>query len=65
MPIARINNIKINYYTVGEGKPLIMIAGLGMDHSIWIHQIPDLKKYFKVITFDNRGIGKSTSSIGP
>ena len=65
MSITKINNIKISYDINGEGKPLILIAGLGMNQMIWIHQISDFKKFFKVITFDNRGIGKSTSSIGP
>ena len=65
MPLAKINNIKINYHTIGDGHPLILIAGLGIDNMSWVHQLPEFKKYFKVIVFDNRGIGKSTRSIGP
>lgn len=59
MPFAKIRDIKINYNVIGSGFPLILIEGLGVDSSSWIFQIPDLQKHFKLILFDNRGIGKS------
>ena len=65
MPIINVNNIKLNYLTYGDGKPLILITGLGVDNMCWIHQIPNFRKFFKVIVFDNRGIGKSSGSNGP
>lgn len=65
MPFADIDNVKINYRIVGKGSPLVLISGLGVDHKTWIFQIPIFKEHFKVIVFDNRGMGKSTGSIGP
>ncbi len=65
MPLAKINNVEINYNVSGNGYPLIFIAGLGVDNMCWIYQIPKFQKFFKVIVFDNRGIGKSTGSITP
>jgi pimeloyl-ACP methyl ester carboxylesterase len=65
MPFADIDDIKICYYVFGEGEPLILISGLGMDNTSWIYQVPTLKDFFKVIIFDNRGIGRSTGTIGP
>ena len=65
MPFAKINNVEINYHTVGDGQPLLFIAGLGVDNMCWIYQVPEFKELFKVIVFDNRGIGKSTGNIAP
>ncbi len=65
MPFAEIENTKINYHIIGEGKALVLISGLGTDHKNWVFQIPDFQKHFKVIVFDNRGIGKSNGSFGP
>ncbi|MEA2055252.1 MAG: alpha/beta hydrolase [Candidatus Thermoplasmatota archaeon] len=65
MPFANINDVKIHFNTVGNGKPLLFIAGLGVDNRTWMFQIPTLQKYFTVIVFDNRGIGKSASSVSP
>ena len=65
MPFAKINNVEINYHTVGDGQPLLFIAGLGVDNMCWIYQVPKFQEFFKVIVFDNRGIGKSTGGIAP
>jgi len=65
MPFAKINNVEINYHTVGDGQPLLFIAGLGVDNMCWIYQVPEFQEFFKAIVFDNRGIGKSTGSIAP
>lgn len=59
MPIARVNGININYTVEGHGEPLVMIMGLGGDQSAWKHQVSNFKKHYQVITFDNRGAGKS------
>jgi pimeloyl-ACP methyl ester carboxylesterase len=64
MPLTKVGNTRINYYTVGSGKPLVFISGLGADNNCWLYQIPDFKEYFKIIVFDNRGIGKSKGSFG-
>jgi len=64
MPVAKIKDVSINYYTFGEGNSLILIAGLGVDSMCWFYQIPFFKNFFKVIVFDNRGIGKSTGFKG-
>jgi pimeloyl-ACP methyl ester carboxylesterase len=54
-------NIEHLYYkTLGEGRPLLLISGLGADHTTWLPVTFHLAKYFKVILFDNRGIGKSS-----
>ncbi len=56
---AKINGIEICYEIFGEGYPIILIHGFGARKEGFKCQIPDLSMQFKVITFDNRGAGKS------
>ena len=65
MPLARVNGINISYSVEGHGVPLVLIMGLGVDRSGWRRQVPAFKKSYQVITFDNRGIGKSDKPEGP
>jgi pimeloyl-ACP methyl ester carboxylesterase len=65
LPIARIQNININYNVEGTGDPLVMIMGLTAARSGWMSQIPAFRKHFRLITFDNRGAGKSDKPPGP
>jgi pimeloyl-ACP methyl ester carboxylesterase len=65
MPSAKINGININYQVEGQGEPLVLIMGLGAPLSSWKYNIPFLKKYFQVVYFDNRGIGKTDKPQGP
>lgn len=64
MPLANVNGININYAVEGHGKPLVMIMGFGVDQSCWRRQVPTFKKQYNVITFDNRGTGKSDKPDG-
>jgi pimeloyl-ACP methyl ester carboxylesterase len=43
----------------GEGPPLLLIAGNGMDRSCFKDQVPAFSKHFRCITYDLRGIGES------
>jgi 3-oxoadipate enol-lactonase len=65
MPKAKVNGVTIDYRIEGQGEPLILIIGLGSDQSNWRLQIGLFKKYFRIITFDNRGAGKSDKPAGP
>lgn len=57
---ARIGNIELAYNIRGEGEPLVLIGGFGMVKEMWEQQASGLADQFRVITFDNRGIGEST-----
>ena len=65
MPTAQVNEIKLHYRVHGKGEPLILIAGWGTDLRAWIFQLPAFRKYFRVVAFDNRGVGKSDKPSGP
>ena len=59
MAIAKINNIECYYEVHGEGKPLLLIGGLSSDSQTWQLVLSPLKKRFKIIIFDNRGVGRT------
>ena len=65
MPFARVNGINLHYRCSGNGEPLILVAGWGTDSRTWVFQLPVFRKYFQVITFDNRGVGRSDKPHGP
>ena len=64
MPKAKVNNIEIEYETIGDpiSKPLLLIAGLGSQLLAWTDEMcENLANHgFFVIRFDNRDIGLST-----
>ncbi|MGA7075110.1 MAG: alpha/beta hydrolase [Halobacteriota archaeon] len=44
----------------GEGKPIVLIHGWGLNHEMWNFQIPYLtKRGYKVVAVDLRGFGNS------
>ncbi len=45
----------------GEGHPVLLIMGLGLSGGAWWRTVPVLSRDFRVITFDNRGVGRSKS----
>lgn len=65
MPTVKANGIDIRYEIDGSGEPLLLIAGLGYSRWMWHKMVPGLAKQFKVITFDNRGVGGSDKPKGP
>jgi pimeloyl-ACP methyl ester carboxylesterase len=65
MPMANVNGINIDYRVEGQGEPLIMICVAGADKSSLRYQTRVFKKYFRTVTFDNRGSGKSDKPAGP
>ena len=62
MPFANLHNFELFYELHGdeEGEPLFLIAGFASGAWIWFKQIDELSKHFQVITFDPRGISKSS-----
>lgn len=65
MPKIQSNGIELYYEIHGEGKPLVLISGLGYSSWQWHKMVPLLAKKFQVITFDNRGVGRSGKPAGP
>jgi pimeloyl-ACP methyl ester carboxylesterase len=43
----------------GDGEPVLLIMGLGLSGDAWWRTVPVLARRLRVITFDNRGVGRS------
>jgi pimeloyl-ACP methyl ester carboxylesterase len=51
----------LHWESHGEGHPVLLIMGLGLSGGAWWRTVPVLARHFRVITFDNRGVGRSKS----
>jgi pimeloyl-ACP methyl ester carboxylesterase len=65
MPLAAVDGIDLYYEDTGSGPPLLLIAGLSGNTLGWAMLLPALAQYFRVIAFDNRGAGRSSTPPGP
>ena len=69
MPEAFVNGITINYLVDNEDSTagtVVLINGLADDLYSWDFQIPALVDAgYRVLRFDNRGIGATDSPEGP
>ncbi len=61
MPFATANNISLYYEIHGEDHDdtLLLINGVGQWREAWWRNTGPLSEHFRVVTFDNRGIGDS------
>lgn len=57
--LANINGTNIFYEVSGDGPALLFVHGLGGTSNVWHAQRAALAKYFKVITMDLPGSGRS------
>jgi pimeloyl-ACP methyl ester carboxylesterase len=66
MPAIQHNNHLIHYQTHGQedAPPLLLIMGLALASSAWDRLPARLQRRFRVIVFDNRGVGGSMRSRG-
>lgn len=56
-----VGNITIAYEQFGKGKPLMLIHGFPLDHTIWNETVELLKDDFDLILPDLRGFGQSST----
>jgi pimeloyl-ACP methyl ester carboxylesterase len=60
MPEIRLNDVTLHYDVNGSGDPLLMVMGLGSSSATWSPElIAQLARTFRVVSFDNRGTGRS------
>jgi pimeloyl-ACP methyl ester carboxylesterase len=60
MSKARVGDLEMAYRIDGSGEPVILIGGFCMVKESWELQISGLSKHFRVVSFDNRGVGETT-----
>jgi 3-oxoadipate enol-lactonase len=54
---------RLHWESTGGGAPVLLIMGLGLSGGAWWRTVPTLSKRLRVITFDNRGVGRSRGLI--
>ncbi len=63
MPTLSRPDATIHFETLGEGPPLLLLAGIASDHASWAPVVPLLSARFRLILPDARATGRS--SPGP
>jgi pimeloyl-ACP methyl ester carboxylesterase len=60
MPLISANRIDLYYEESGSGEPLLFLPPTGWPGSVWdLEQVPYFRDHYRVITFDQRGVGLS------
>jgi pimeloyl-ACP methyl ester carboxylesterase len=61
-----VGPIQVAYREWGQGDPLILITGLAATMALWDPTLlAHLATHYRVIVFDNRGVGATTTEPGP
>lgn len=63
MPTISTRHGKLFYEIQGEGEPLVLIKGMSLSSRHWLGFDKKMAQYYQVITFDNRGVGRSKSKL--
>jgi 3-oxoadipate enol-lactonase len=62
---AANGGVRLAWEEAGEGPPVLLIHGLGYDRRGWGPLATILAERFRVVVFDNRGVGESDAPPGP
>lgn len=67
MPHVRLSdglNMAYDIHGAGDALPVLMVMGFGLPGRVWRYLVPELAPERRVITFDNRGAGKTDATSG-
>jgi pimeloyl-ACP methyl ester carboxylesterase len=65
VPTTTANGVDLWVEQEGVGDDLLFISGLADEGACWVDQVAGLKDRYAVTTFDNRGVGRSSTPDGP
>lgn len=65
METLKVNGINLAYARRGTGKPLVLVHGFPLDHTMWDETAALLENDFDLILPDLRGFGESTTVEDP
>jgi 3-oxoadipate enol-lactonase len=66
MPTIRANGLDLAYQIDGDHpETLVLVNGLADAKESWEAQIPDFAERYRVVSYDNRGVGESPAPPGP
>lgn len=64
MPLADLGDVSLHYKDHGDpaAPPALGVMGFALDQRYWAAQIPAVTATHRFVTFDNRGVGRSTGN---
>jgi 3-oxoadipate enol-lactonase len=65
MPYSRSNGVDIWYEVAGDGPALVLVHANPFDHNLWMYQAAHFSTWFKVVSVDIRGYGRSAKMTTP
>ena len=65
MSYADSNGVKIYYETSGEGLPFIWVHANPFDHNLLVYQVAHFSTFYRMISLDIRGYGRSDKPVTP
>lgn len=65
MPFVEHRGAELYWEEHGRGEPLLLIMGLSFPLTMWFRLLPALAARYRVVLFDNRGVGRSGVPPGP
>ena len=65
MPYSRSNGVDIWYEVAGDGPAMVLVHANPFDHDLWMYQTAHFSTWFKVISIDIRGYGRSEKITTP
>jgi pimeloyl-ACP methyl ester carboxylesterase len=64
MPYVDVDaGVRLYVQDVGDGPPVVLVAGFGLDHQAWDRQVRVLAERYRVICVDQRGHGRSDKPL--
>jgi pimeloyl-ACP methyl ester carboxylesterase len=65
MPVLHLDDTDLYYEVHGEGRPFLFCSATSTAGEVWkFYQVPEFSRDHRVITFDQRGTGKSLVRSG-
>ena len=66
MATVRANGLDLSYRIDGDGpETLVLVNGLADTKETWEAQFPAFVERYRVVSYDNRGVGESPTPSGP
>src|SRR5687768_4606400 len=65
MPYSGANKVNIWYEVAGDGPAMILVHANPFDNTLWTYQVSHYSTWFKVISIDIRGYGRSVKQTTP
>jgi pimeloyl-ACP methyl ester carboxylesterase len=65
MARVSVNGVDLWVEQEGDGDDVLFISGLADEGACWVDQVAGLRDRYRLTTFDNRGVGRSSTLEGP